>query len=198
LKGIDYFKYLFLILFLTFLGCNSSKKKESKKPELKKITVSPTNTQDSVKTNIETVDYTAITKVIVVQCANGYEYSQHGYDFNYIIERELNKFKNVQVKPFPLKALLGVSYQGVFDKKYCTPIIEKVDVDFLILTRFDKQLDILNRDKMKWGYELRIINTKTLNQINSISLHNAIKYEQIGKHIKDNIGILKADIEKMK
>lgn len=136
-------------------------------------------------------------EIIVVQCANGYEYAMHNYDFNPIIEDELNKFENIEVKPFPLKTLMGVAYQGVFDKKYCPPIIEKVNVDFLILTRFDKRYGELNSTEMKWGYELRIVNTETMKQINSINAHNLNDYTELEKHIKDNIQILKSDIEKL-
>lgn len=137
-------------------------------------------------------------KVIVVQCANGYNYSQLGYSFNHIIEEELNKFDNILVKPFPLKALMGVSYQGVFDKKYCPPIIEKVDADFLVLTRFTSEHIALNRSEMDWGYELRIVNTSNLRQVNSINAHDLKKYEEIERHIRDNIKTLKTEIEKLK
>jgi len=41
--------------------------------------------------------------VIVVQCANGYEYAIYNYDFNPVIEKELNKLENINVKLFPLK-----------------------------------------------------------------------------------------------
>lgn len=137
-------------------------------------------------------------KVIVVQCANGYNYSQLGYSFNHIIEEELNKFDNILVKPFPLKALMGVSYQGVFDKKYCPPIIEKVDADFLVLTRFTSEHIALNRSEMDWGYQLRIVNTSNLKQVNSINAHDLKKYEEIEQHIKDHISTLKTEIENLR
>jgi hypothetical protein len=94
---------------------------------------------------------------------------------------------------------MGVAYQGVFDKKYCPPIIEKVDVDFLILTRFDKEYgELTSSDEMRWGYELKIVNTETLEQIKSINAHDLKDYKDIEKHIKDNIEKLKTDIEKIK
>ena len=137
-------------------------------------------------------------EIMVVQCANGYEYAQQGYDFNSIIEKELNHFENINIKPFPLKTLMGVSYQGVFDKKYCQPIIEKVNVDYLILTRFDNGVGIFDRSEQKWGYQLRVVNTKTLKQIKSIEAHNLNDYAEIKKHISDNIEKLKVDIETLK
>jgi hypothetical protein len=138
-------------------------------------------------------------EIIVVQCANGYEYGMFNYNFNHVIEIELDKYENIKVKPFPYKTLMGVAYQGVFDKKYCPPIIEKVDVDFLILTRFDKEYgELTSSDEMRWGYELKIVNTETLEQIKSINAHDLKDYKDIEKHIKDNIEKLKTDIEKIK
>lgn len=194
-----YFQLLIFLPLLTIIGCNTTDKKEQNLTEGKMDSVlinSYTLVNDTSKLNdtpkIDTLE------IIVVQCANSYEYAIHNYDFNPVIEKELNKFENIKVEPFPYKKLLGVTYQGVFDKKYCTPIIEKVDVDFLILTRFDKRYDELNSSEMKWGYELRIINTETLEQINSINAHNLKDYLEIENHIKNNIEKLKADIEKLK
>ncbi|GEM_PF-1964392 len=136
--------------------------------------------------------------VLVVVCANGYDYSTHGYDLDELIEKELSQFDGIQVKPFPFKTLMGVPYQGVFDKKYCAPIIEKVDVDYLILNRFDKKYSNKFRlGNSKWGYETRIVDTQTLEQINSISAHELMEFKDIEKHIKTNIQRLKKDIQNL-
>jgi hypothetical protein len=196
---LKYFQILIFLPLLTIIGCNSSDRKEQNITEEKKDSVL-VDSSKTVNDSSSLKDATIIDtlEIIVVQCANGYEYAMHNYDFNPVIEVALNKFERIKVKPFPLKTLMGVAYQGVFDKKYCPPIIEKVDVDFLILTRFDKKYDELNSTEMKWGYELRIVNAETLEQINSINAHNLEDYPEIEKHIKDNIGKLKSDIEKLK
>ncbi len=202
---IDRFKYLqtiIFLLFLTFISCNSTEKKGLDSTELKEKTIE-TNLIDTSKivnerNLLRDTPNTNILEIIVVQCANGYEYGMHNYDFNPIIENELNKIDNFEIKPFPLKALMGVAYQGVFDKKNCPPIIDKVDVDFLILTRFDKPYEEINSNLMKWGYELRIVNTETLEQVNTISAHELNDYSEIEKHIQANIETLKNDIEKLK
>jgi hypothetical protein len=36
--------------------------------------------------------------------------------------------------------------------------------------------------KMKWGYELKIVNTKTLKQLNSINAHDLKDYKDVVKH----------------
>lgn len=151
---------------------------------------------DESSSNDQTIIDTV--EIIVVQCANGYEYAMHNTDFNPVIENELDKSENIKVKAFPYKTLMGVSYQGVFDRLYCTPIIERVDVDFLILTRFNNRNDELNSAEILWGYELKIVNTETSEQIKSINAHDLKDYKDIEKHIKDNIEKLKADIEKIK
>ncbi|MFI8604047.1 hypothetical protein ACIGCP_06285 [Cellulophaga baltica] len=183
----------------TFLCCNSINKKEPFVAKEKKDNILEDSSTSVHETGLLN-DILQIDplEVIVVQCANGYEYAQHGYDFNPIIEKELNNFENITIKPFPLKTLMGVSYQGVFDKKYCPPIIEKVSADYLILTRFDREFYISNSNKQKWGYELRVVNTKTLEQITAMEAHNLKNYTDIEKHIKHNIGTLKIAVENLK
>lgn len=181
------------------MACNTTVKKNKNVIEQNvdsEIPDSSTTVKNTSLLNYKTIVDTL--EIIVVQCANGYEYAQHGYDFNPIIEKELHYFENINIKPFPLKTLLGVPYQGVFDKKYCQPIIEKVSADYLILTRFDKGLGIFDSNEQKWGgYKLRVVNTKTLEQVNSIEAHNLKNYAEIEKHIKNNIEQLKIDIEKL-
>jgi len=45
-----------------------------------------------------------------------------------------------------------------------------------------------------WGYETRILNTKILEQVNSIKTQKLNQYSGIEKHIKENIQTLKSDI----
>ncbi len=196
---LKYFQIIVFFLLFTIIGCNTTGKKNknvTKKYNACALIDSSEMTQDVSLLNKATI--IAPLEVMVVQCANGYEYAMHNYDFNPVIGSELNKFENIKVKPFPYKTLMGVTYQGVFDQKYCSPIIEKVNVDFLVLTKFDKRYGELNSGKMKWGYELKIVNTETLEQIKTINAHDLNDYEAIEKHIEDNIEKLKTDIERIK
>lgn len=193
-----YFQISIFLSLSAIVGCNSTDKKEQNVAEKKDGMLIDSSSIVNEASTLSDVSKNDTLEIIVIQCANGYEYAMYNYDFNPVIENELNKFENIHVKPFPYKALMGVPYQGVFDKKYCPPIIEKVDVDFLILTRFDRGNGELNLTEMKWGYELRIVNTETLEQINSIHAHNLEDYPEIERHIKENIGKLKADLEKIK
>lgn len=135
--------------------------------------------------------------VMVVPSANDYEYAMSNFELDPLLEAALISSKSIQVVPFPLKTMMRVAYHGVFDAKYCPPIIEKVAVDYLVLSRFDKEYHELNRTSMSWGYEVRIVNTQTLEQVNSIEAHNLEEYAEIEQHIKANIGRLEADMEEL-
>jgi len=165
-KMLNYKLKCFLFLIIVCLafetGFDSIKNKEERQAEERSEKLLPNSSDLVVQENSVNLILARDTiEVIVFQCANGYEYSMHEYDFNPIIEKDLNKLEGIIVKPFPLKKLKGAAYQGVFDKKYCAPIIEKADADYLILTRFDKEFDALNRDTKSWGYEVRIVNTES-------------------------------------
>ena len=149
-------------------------------------------------TSIKKDTSSTILEVMVVPCANGYDYAVNNYDFNPIIEKELDKFESIIVLPFPLEKLIGVPYQGVFDKKYCAPILEKIKADYLIMTRFTGDYDELSGREQPWGYETKILNTKTMKQISSIKSTNLNQYSEIEEHLKRNIKYLKSDIENLK
>ena len=194
---MKFIKLSFLIFALFFFGCNV--------PE-KEIPIAVVSNEifnkDSIVLKIDSIEVNtkidSVIDVLVVQISNGYEYAQFGYDFEPIIEKELSQFENINVIPFPYKKLMGVSYQGVFDKKYCKPIIEKVDVDFLILSIFKGNLLEIGQKIPIWGYEIRIVNANNMEQANSIGADNLKDYSQIENHIKREIRQLKKDIEDMK
>ena len=68
-------------------------------------------------------------KILVLQCSNGYGLD----DFRNVIEEELSKNYQFEIIPFPNKKLLGVTFQGVYDKKHCKPITEKIHQEVLSL-----------------------------------------------------------------
>lgn len=184
MNRFKYFQILLLFSLSIFVGCNFTEIKEQNLTKVKTDNIMDDSSKviEGVST-LNNIPKINTFEIIVVQCANGYEYEMHNYDFNPVIEIELNKFENINVKAFPYKSLMGVPYQGVFDKKYYSLIIKKVDVDFLILTRFDKGYNEFKSLEMKWGYELKIVNTKTLKQLNSINAHDLKDYKDVVKHI---------------
>lgn len=138
-------------------------------------------------------------KVYVIQCSNGYVFAMGGYDFNPIIEKELKSKENIELIPFDAKKLLEVTYQGVYDKKYCKPIMEKIKADYFIMTRFiGPHPDTPNVDSVSWGYETKILNIKTMEQKVSIGKTGLKEYQDIESHIKKNIDQLVKDLEVLK
>jgi len=132
-------------------------------------------------------------KVLVVPCYNGYNYIQMGYDFNPIIEKKLKENKEISIIPIPYKKMNGSGYQSIYDKKYCAKILEKTNVDFLIMTKFTGNLIDLNEKTKTLGYETKILNVKTMEQNVSIRAVNLESYEAIEKHIEKNIEKLISD-----
>ncbi|MEM6264188.1 MAG: hypothetical protein AAGI38_16855 [Bacteroidota bacterium] len=197
-------KQVFALLFLGILisSCHKVPSEDAASDTNSSKELQENGTVDSLSTDGNVVNSTPIKvdtlSIMVVPCANGYVYETKNYDLDLIIERELKKLDGIYVKPFPYKTLMGVAYQGVFDKRYCLPIIEKVEVDFLILNRFANEFDEFTLPKKDLGYEVRIVNTRTLEQINSIRADNLKQYELIDAHIVANIHRLKSDIETLK
>lgn len=87
-------------------------------------------------------------------------------DITKIIGSALTKQSRLNVIPFPYKQLMSVPYQMVFDKKYCKPIIDKVDCDIIVMSQ------IATRERESgvwlWSYKIRVYNTRTGKQVNSI------------------------------
>lgn len=193
---LNAFKPIFFLLIITpiiFTNCMRTNSKDQISTELKNELMTREAESPIYVNPNRGIQTASKLKILVVQCSNGYEYSMHSYDFNPTIENHLKKFDDFQVLPFSLKKLQGVNYQGVFDKKYCQPIIDRINADILILTRFDKEY-IPTDPMMKWGYEIKIVDAKTMKQINSIGAHELGSYVELEKHLKGNVQKLKNDI----
>lgn len=84
-----------------------------------------------------------------------------------MIENMLSDIDGIDVIPFPFKELMGVSYQMVFDKKYCAPIIEVVNPDVIVMTRLSTNNERIP-GKWEWHYQLKIYEVSADNQFVSI------------------------------
>jgi tyrosine-protein phosphatase YwqE len=67
------------------------------------------------------------------------------------------------IMKFPYKKLMNVPYHQVFDKKYCKLILHKIKPDIIIMSKLEQ----INRYQLKWNLRVRILDTKTMKQINS-------------------------------
>jgi len=156
--------------------------------------LSKSTTNDSLKQN----DFSKMS-VLLLPCSNGYDFGTSGYDFVPIMSRELEKFEGIVVVPFPYKTLMNTSYYGVYDKRYCKPIIDKVEADYFLMARYSEtHPDIYGIDTVKWGYEIRILNTKTMHQMTSIGKKDLKDYNAIENDIITNINSLVKDMRNLK
>ena len=137
--------------------------------------------------------------VIIVPCYNGYQYGLKMGDLNPSLEKHLASHSSIILESFPLSKMEGSGYQGVFDKKHCNKILENVNVDFLIMTKMVSNYFVILTQAQSvensWGYETKILNTKTLEQFDGISASNLHSFESIDGNIKEQIEVL---VTKMK
>ncbi|MDO6739490.1 hypothetical protein [Wenyingzhuangia sp. 2_MG-2023] len=191
-KILNYIAFI-LLSITSFVSC----KNQNHEKQHENLSVLNIDTLQSKKVETYFEKKADTLKIMVLPCWNHYTYGTYGYEVTPVIERELKRFKNLKVIPLPLKKLMDVPYQVVFDKKYCKPIIERVNTDILVLSRFDKEIDPVRRNEMVWGYELKLVETKGMKQINSLNVHNLKRFEGIEKYITNNIETLVADIERV-
>ena len=81
---------------------------------------------------------------------------------------------------------MGVSYFGVFDKKYCKPITDKVKTDIIIMSDlgYNMPIEQINADLWNlWSIRIRIYNTKTEKQIDSKVKAKNIRGEEVNNFI---------------
>ena len=118
-------------------------------------------------------------------------------DIQKLLEEQLSGDSGFSVIKFPYKKLMNVSYQNIFDKKYCKPIIEKVHPDVIIMTKLDHITEGSEMEKDKWNLRIRFYFVKTNKQVNSkiiIDKSNwseiksilLTKHSQLVKEVKNN------------
>lgn len=113
-------------------------------------------------------------------------------DTRSILEAALSDNGILSIIEFPFKKLMNVPYQMIYDKEYCKPILDLVQCDVIIMT----QLITVNERKpgiWPWSYEVKVFNTITGKQINSIGGVD-LKPEEIQNDVVSKIKILIADI----
>jgi hypothetical protein len=113
-------------------------------------------------------------------------------DIRKIIESALIAQGKLSVISFPFKQLMGVPYQMVFDKKYCKPILDKVDCDIIVMSQ------IITENERKpgvwpWSYKIRVYNARTGKQLNSVQGDN-LKAEDFQNDINSKVDKLVNDI----
>lgn len=136
---------------------------------------------------IRAIQDTVSTKltVMVIPCSNGYEYNLRMGDLNPSLEKYLAQDDRISLKPFPLKEMQGTGYFGVYDKKHCDKILERVNVDFLIMTRMiGSDISSANSESGNWGYDTKILDAERMVQFDGISARKLKSFELIDSDLK--------------
>jgi hypothetical protein len=86
---------------------------------------------------------------------------------------------NITLIRFSYKQFLNAAYQNIYDKKYCQPIIDKVNPDIIIMTK----LELVSRSgKMsgdKWNIRFRVYNVNNGKQFDSQVKLNGITVKEM-------------------
>jgi hypothetical protein len=112
------------------------------------------------------------------------------------LESELSKNNTIKVIPFPYKKLMGVPYQQVFDKNYCTSILEKINVDLIIMSKLDNDKVTGGLHYDIWSFKIKIFDVKKNKQIDSQLFGNKITFEKVCGKVEQDIEILNEEIKK--
>ncbi len=113
-----------------------------------------------------------------------------------LLETNFRENSEINLINFPFKKLIQVPYQNVYDKKYCKLISEKINVDFIIMSKIELK-DILKQNK-KWDLNFRIYNVKVNQQLDSRLKGKDLSYLQIEDKVQKNYQILVDEILEFK
>jgi hypothetical protein len=79
---------------------------------------------------------------------------------------------------FPYRRLMNVSYQNVFDKKYCSPITDKIETVIIIMSKLDQATGTGNMTKDKWNFKIKIYDTRTnVEKLSKLSTNDLTSYQ---------------------
>ena len=192
------FKYcLFFVILIILQSCPNNPTEKNQDSE--KVTASITQKDtDQNKGPVHTDPIIDKIKIMVIPCSNDYDFGTNGIELTPYIEEALKQSDSIEVVPFPFKEMKGTGYFGVYDKRYCKPILDKVHADYLIMSELRGNPEGRFKSDSSWGYGTKILNTKTMIQVSSIQADHLSKYEDIGKSVQRNINNLVADLEKTK
>jgi hypothetical protein len=115
-----------------------------------------------------------------------------------ILEDILSNKENFKIIPFNSINWSGVTFQMIFDKRYCKPILEKVNCDIIIMSHIIAGNDDGSEPGIgePWAYKTKIYNIKTDKQFESIKGRN-LEPEEFEKDINVKAVTLINDILKI-
>jgi hypothetical protein len=187
------------IIALIALGCNDSGPgitAAEARHDQNTTTISDT-VQEIIQPSVDTTRLSGDQQIqtpisiLILPCSNGYDYATAGYDFGPLLTKELNRQDGIAVLEFPFKTLQNMPYYGIYDKKHCDEIVKKVKCDFILMSKFAAPTPEVNsKTPFNWGYEIKILNTKTMNQMTSIGADELPSYKEIENDIRSKMNVL--------
>jgi hypothetical protein len=167
---------LLLLLLVTFTSCvNPSNQKK-----LASLT-------DSKKTKLPDKNFSQQKQTVLIlppfdEMAN----AGISPDIQKYLEDEFAKDSSIILIKFPLRKLMKVPYQMIFDKMFCKPIIDKIKTDIIIMSKLDQVTPVGTLFNNKWIVRFRIYNTNSENQINSSIYADSLTSDELKKFIESN------------
>lgn len=166
----------YFLLLLIMFSCNSKKDAGDKKPIDLTTANDGYHSKKIIPKDTPAVSAAAQNKPTVLVMPPHDVIANEGIspDVQKYLQAVLAKDTGSALIKFPYKQLMGVPYQHVFDKKYCTPILEKVKADVVIMSKIELVKRNGRMDTDEWNLQLNIYNTRTGSQkISSLQLERA-------------------------
>ena len=116
-------------------------------------------------------------------------------DIQEYIEKVIPNDVGLKLIKFPYRQLMNVPYQNVFDKKFCKPVMDKVQADIIIMSKIDQSQGTGDITTDKWDIQIKIYNTKTGNQQLSSLAFKKLTSKEIESFIRLKQADLFADIK---
>jgi hypothetical protein len=183
-------KFQHLMLCATVVFCSVSCNSNSKVSESESLdtlsSVPKTEILDTLQVP-ETPQEEKRIRVLIVPCANGYAYNQHGSDATPFLSKYLSHYKNIELLPFPYKAMKGAGYFGVYSIKDCDAILKQVDADYLILNKMKGNffvMDSSSKSEGTWGYSTKLIHVASMKELVGIHASKLHDYNSLDQDIE--------------
>ena len=185
--------FISIVTFIVLTSCNNSDTKKIKDGQTETLAI------DTTKANFKTTitflsDTTKIPKstttnitVLILPPYDMIANAGISPDIQKYLESIFKTETTFKLIKFPYQRLMNVSYQNVYDKKYCKPITDKIKTDIIIMSKLDQATGTGNMTTDKWNFEIKIyypttgkqtISSLTAENLTSSEIENLIKSKQ--------------------
>jgi hypothetical protein len=115
-----------------------------------------------------------------------------------LLEEAVSGDSSLSVLTFPYSKLADVSYQNIFSKKHCGPVLDRVKSDIIIMSKVDLGSDTGNMFTNKWDLLIKIYHVASEKEIPSKLTADDLTIPQIGELISSQKQKLSQEIENLR